>query len=397
MEEKKKKMNLIYLKKEDICMNPFNSFEPLDLEELEKSISLYGLIVPLSVIGPFEDGKYTLIAGERRYRCICSGGEKGLFHIDDIPCHVVGSKEMSDLNQQLLIELSNLDVRPFNVNEHRARVMDILKQMFESDDITKKEVAEMSAKYFKTSDRYGRYWRRVFLSDEKEIQDLVASDKISIHTAHDLIGLNDSLKADVIQTLNEDDVSEDVIRSIKRGIADLPKSRSSKTKAEITANEPKKVSELLTRHAEAKRSIQTSVMPEPVTKVKVENDLSMGSESVEDEPSTDTDAMDILNEFKNSSKKVKISMNDLQNMDISNVSFEDLDFTDDDFSIELDASDRIGRLKEESVSSVTNYRDQLDMIRHWCENMLEKDEPLEKEWDVIQMCIEVGDKFRSFV
>lgn len=86
-----------------------------------------------------------------------------------MPCHVVGSKEMSDLNQQLLIELSNLDVRPFNVNEHRARVMDILKQMFESDDITKKEVAEMSAKYFKTSDRYGRYWRRVFLSDEKEI------------------------------------------------------------------------------------------------------------------------------------------------------------------------------------------------------------------------------------
>lgn len=47
---------------------PRKEFDPVELESLANSISENGLIQPISVEGPFQDGSYILIDGERRLR-----------------------------------------------------------------------------------------------------------------------------------------------------------------------------------------------------------------------------------------------------------------------------------------------------------------------------------------
>ena len=50
--------------------NPRLLFDPSPLEELKKNIAEHGVLVPITVYRPKGQAKYSILDGERRYRCV---------------------------------------------------------------------------------------------------------------------------------------------------------------------------------------------------------------------------------------------------------------------------------------------------------------------------------------
>lgn len=91
---------LFNIKVSDISANPFNPrliFDPEDLNELKKSISKVGILVPLTVYRntkSYPKTPYILLDGERRWRCAQELG------FDIIPANIID--EPSDDTQNIL-------------------------------------------------------------------------------------------------------------------------------------------------------------------------------------------------------------------------------------------------------------------------------------------------------
>jgi ParB family chromosome partitioning protein len=73
---------------------PRSTMDPHDLEELAQSIRTHGVMQPLVVTSSDEDGKYTLIAGERRWRA------SGIAGLKTVPIVV------KDVTPQAMLELA---------------------------------------------------------------------------------------------------------------------------------------------------------------------------------------------------------------------------------------------------------------------------------------------------
>src|SRR5713226_4172434 len=81
---------LMRLDPEDIkpsLNNPRHLFDPNELEDLKKSIHEKGVLVPITVYKPKGQTKYSILDGERRYRCVVqlNAEDRDL----DLPANVV--------------------------------------------------------------------------------------------------------------------------------------------------------------------------------------------------------------------------------------------------------------------------------------------------------------------
>lgn len=149
----------VILSVKDLVPSPLNTYEVADLEYLMESLEIHGLISPLSVIGPREDGKYEILAGCRRYQAICEINKKhGKEVFQDVACYLIGNSSMNKTVQQLLIEVSNLEVRDFNRNDHRLQVARLVKQMADDGMIEQSSVAKRMAKVLSIDPRYSRMY-----------------------------------------------------------------------------------------------------------------------------------------------------------------------------------------------------------------------------------------------
>lgn len=66
----KEEKQLFYAASNQIVLNPLNTWENGDMDGMVASIRSFGILEPLTVMGPFEDGNYMLLAGERRLKSI---------------------------------------------------------------------------------------------------------------------------------------------------------------------------------------------------------------------------------------------------------------------------------------------------------------------------------------
>ena len=85
MQENRNETELCYIDEEQIVPNPLNHFSVEGIEEMAGSLRSYGIVTPLTVIGPYGDGTFRLIAGERRltaFRKLLEEGEL-IFTISD--------------------------------------------------------------------------------------------------------------------------------------------------------------------------------------------------------------------------------------------------------------------------------------------------------------------------
>lgn len=161
----------------------FNSYEITAIEDMVGTLKSVGLLTPLTVIGPYPSGKYSIISGERRYtgmkRCIEDPDYDGSF--DKVPCYVVHGYDTDQTIQELELEIANLETRDSSdKDKHRFKLVSILKKMAESGKIKEKEIVSIMGKCMRESDRYKRMYVAIFDKGTDSTKQLIFDKQLSI-------------------------------------------------------------------------------------------------------------------------------------------------------------------------------------------------------------------------
>ena len=394
------KRKQITLNRDEIVANPLNDFGIEDIPELKNSIMLQGLLDPLGVMGPLEDNRYMLLSGERRWRAINELVDEGKMDEFPIPVFVIDNKNLDVVTQKLIIKTSNLETRQrIDQNRHRAEIMELLKMQVDSGDIPRKEMALRAAKFFKTSDRYGRYWRMVFESDDSELKDMVKEDKIDIKSASYIAGIKDEgKKSELKEKIKKGEDSRSVVKDdISKKKAEKKPDGNFKAIGESEAVVPENSSfnsEDSTYPLDIKKATENAGMSQ---------DYGNLPEKEEGESSLDDNSSPELSDDFFESRSVKNGRFRLTPDEMKNLSADDLDPSffepDEDVDLNLDGievheSERISTLmNEDPEKDEERYLAKLNSIIQWCKKMKNVEMPTEAEWDVISACKEVVDKF----
>jgi len=149
--------------------NPRKDFDMTALQELAKSIQLHDLIQPITV-AQLANGKYQLIAGERRFRAAKMAG------ILDLPAYIRHGNDKELLELALLENLQRVDLNEIEIALSYQRMMHEL-------NYTQDQVAERMGKDRSTVSNYIR-----LLELPPHIQAALRNGSLSISLAKLLIG-----------------------------------------------------------------------------------------------------------------------------------------------------------------------------------------------------------------
>lgn len=150
---------------------PRKDFDDISLSELAASIKMHNIIQPLTV-SQSANGKYRLIAGERRLRASRIAGLK------DVPVYIRQSSDSSLLELALLENLQRENLNAIEIALSYKRLMDEL-------DYTQEQVAERMGKERTTVTNYIR-----LLKLPPDIQVAVRNGVISMGHARALINVD---------------------------------------------------------------------------------------------------------------------------------------------------------------------------------------------------------------
>lgn len=160
---------------EKIVPNPQQPREHFDhdaLEDLVSSIKEHGILQPL-VVSPLPDGRFELIAGERRLRA------SKLAELPDVPAIVRTVNDQQKLELAIIENVQRKDLNPIE----EARAYSRLRDEF---DLTQDEIGERVGK---SRPQVGNIMRLLQL--EPEIQSALAQEKISASNARTLLSIPD--------------------------------------------------------------------------------------------------------------------------------------------------------------------------------------------------------------
>lgn len=365
------------IKEEDLKLLPISKIRPSKLNNYEmgdtnhflyKTIELINLGSTLGVIGPFEDGCYELMSGERRYHsCI----EMNEAHPDDppydmVPVLIMGDKDTDVTEQKIRIEIMNLTPRNLSAQsekEHRLNLYHLLEEKYKagSRSGSAMAVSNSTVKDFSmilgVSERTAQMYQSIVKAD-KEVEgfeEIVRNENIPIHEASQI--------AKTIRDLSDEEKKEINSPSTKQLLA---ASKSEEERKEILRNSVlgKKVDGELNSLKEEmkKRKEEKKNIPDPneenfqqtVSNRLEANDTSNSSfpkqsrESYSSYPSAEEALFD--------SHGIRSEYNDLTP-----------NKSDDDFF----------------------YKKMIE----WSQKLLEKDELSEKEQEVVEAFRKVVDKF----
>ncbi|MEI7735890.1 MAG: ParB/RepB/Spo0J family partition protein [Ferruginibacter sp.] len=150
---------------------PRKDFDEVALSELAASLKLHDIIQPLTV-SKLPNGKYRLIAGERRFRASKIAGLK------DVPVYIRQANDVQLLELSLLENLQRENLNAIEIALSYKRLMDEL-------DYTQEQVAERMGKDRSTVTNYIR-----LLKLPPDIQIAVRSGLISMGHARALINVD---------------------------------------------------------------------------------------------------------------------------------------------------------------------------------------------------------------
>lgn len=150
---------------------PRKDFDEAALKELAASIALHDIIQPLTV-APAKNGRYLLIAGERRYRASKLAG------LTDVPVYIKEANDSKILELALLENLQREDLNAIEIGLSYKRLMDEL-------EYTQEQVAERMGKERSTVANYVR-----LLKLPPDIQVAVRTGTISMGHARALINVD---------------------------------------------------------------------------------------------------------------------------------------------------------------------------------------------------------------
>ncbi len=183
---------------------PRKKFDQESLKELANSIKENGIIQPI-IVRKLENGKYEIIAGERRWRASFLAG------LEKIPV-IIKDEEENHLLQLALIEnLHREDLSP--IEEARA-----LKQLSEEFKLTHEEIGKKVGK----SRGYITNMIRILTLPE-EIQELIEEGTLKIGQVRPLISIEDkNLQIKIARQIKSLSLNS---REVEKLISKLKKSR----------------------------------------------------------------------------------------------------------------------------------------------------------------------------
>ncbi len=150
---------------------PRKDFDETALSELAASLKLHDIIQPLTV-SKLPNGKYRLIAGERRFRAAKIAGLK------DVPVYIRHANDVQLLELSLLENLQRENLNAIEIGLSYKRLMDEL-------DYTQEQVAERMGKDRSTVTNYIR-----LLKLPPDIQVAVRNGNLSMGHARALINVD---------------------------------------------------------------------------------------------------------------------------------------------------------------------------------------------------------------
>lgn len=190
--------------------NPRKHFDGAALDELAASIASRGVIQPI-IVRPIDNGKYQLVAGERRWRA----AQKAQLH--EIPALVRNLDEREVMALALIENLQREDLNP--VEEARA-----YQRLSDEEGMTQAEIARMVEK---SRSHVANIQRLLALP--AAVLDLVEDGRLSMGHARALVGQEDA--SNLAKKAVNDNLS---VREIEKLVRQLSKSQNAKEK--ISAN-----------------------------------------------------------------------------------------------------------------------------------------------------------------
>lgn len=197
---------------------PRRDIAPEALEELADSIKAQGVMQPI-VIRPMGDGRYEIIAGERRWRATQLAG------LDRIPAVIRDVPDDAAIAMALIENIQREDLNP--IEEAFA-----LKRLQDEFVLTQDEVAQAVGKSRTT---VTNLLRLLALSDE--VKTLLEHGDLEMGHARALLTLSDQEQRDVARQVVAKGLSvrqtEALVRQVKEGIADKKAPLDGKISADI--------------------------------------------------------------------------------------------------------------------------------------------------------------------
>jgi ParB family chromosome partitioning protein len=217
--------------------NPRKDFDEIALQELRHSIKLHDIIQPITV-ALLPNGKYQLIAGERRFRAAKLAG------LTDIPAYVRQGNDQELLELALLENLQRVDLNEIEVALSYQRMMQEL-------NYTQEKVSERMGKDRSTVANYIR-----LLDLPPAIQAAVRKGNLSVSLAKILIGKEIDQQLFLFKEITEKGLTvrqtEDLVKKMNAAAGKAPKV------AKKTELSPvyKKLEDKLASHLSAKVVLQ---------------------------------------------------------------------------------------------------------------------------------------------
>lgn len=200
----------------DIVPNPNQPrkhFDETALNELASSIKVHGIIQPI-VLNEAEDGKYMIIAGERRWRAAKIAG------LVTVPAYVRRFTEKQVKEISIIENLQREDLNPIEAAK-------AIKQLMEEYKLTQEAVSERIGKSRSVIANTVR-----LLTLPNEVVDMIETNKLSAGHAKILVALTDPIEQIKIATvavnkkLSVRDI-EKLVKNINHPSKERPKSEQS--------------------------------------------------------------------------------------------------------------------------------------------------------------------------
>jgi ParB family chromosome partitioning protein len=153
---------------------PRKHFDELSLDQLSTSIKEHGVLQPLIVTTSDKPDKYTIIAGERRWRAAKKAG------LRNVPVIIRSAKELERLELALVENVQRVDLSPLE----QAESIERLHQIFNQDYVT---IGKRLGKDHSTVVNIVR-----LLQLPPEAMDALRAEKISSGHARAILALKDS-------------------------------------------------------------------------------------------------------------------------------------------------------------------------------------------------------------
>lgn len=220
--------------------SPLNNYTLSDIDRMEAMIKAAGLLSPLTVIGPFEDGMYDIISGHRRYAGISKYAEESDYAgtFEEIPCNIVGSSDMNELSQRLRIQIANLESRDdTDKDEHRFELIGIMKDMKEAGMVTEQAMLEDLEKYMQVSPRYMRMYMTIFSNATEGTKQLLKDKKLAKVEAASLSYLPEKAQETAVEAILSGIPKKEVLEAVSEVKKNVKESqKKEQTEAEVSEN-----------------------------------------------------------------------------------------------------------------------------------------------------------------